>query len=144
MRWPTHVALLALCMVGACSLLLDPDARQCRSDGDCARFAGASCDTVAQICRATDGTPSQGGASASQPDAPLASSGEDGGTLPGTSGCDKPNKPLVTLQSEIAADDHLDCNKEYLLVGTVLVKAGVTLTIAPGTLSFRPLTSMCP
>jgi hypothetical protein len=39
-----------LATLSGCSLLLDRRADQCASDGDCARFAGTTCDTTARVC----------------------------------------------------------------------------------------------
>lgn len=38
--------------IGACSLVVDPGARQCAGDADCARFAGAKCDRRTGLCAA--------------------------------------------------------------------------------------------
>jgi hypothetical protein len=39
-----------LVAVSACSLLLDRRADQCSTDGDCAKFAGTTCDSAQRLC----------------------------------------------------------------------------------------------
>jgi hypothetical protein len=47
-----NVALaIGLLAVTSCTLSLDISATQCRHDQDCARFAGAVCDTGTQVCK---------------------------------------------------------------------------------------------
>jgi hypothetical protein len=53
----SSVVVTMLCLLagsvflnGACSLMLDTDVTQCRSDQDCGRFAGSLCDVVHRVC----------------------------------------------------------------------------------------------
>ncbi len=129
--------------LAACSLLLDPDATQCRSDADCARFRDAICDRSTSICvlENVEAPPAgnvDAGANIDPPDPDTNADASipattEAGTPPNLDRCSRQSKPLVSIEREIAANDQLDCDKDYLLVGTVFVKAGVTLTIAPGT-----------
>jgi hypothetical protein len=41
---------LSIAGLSACSFLVDRSADQCRSDGDCARLAGARCDVASRLC----------------------------------------------------------------------------------------------
>jgi hypothetical protein len=50
--------------LGSCSLLLDLDAAQCRTDGDCARFGEATCDKARRICVARAGSANDAAAEA--------------------------------------------------------------------------------
>jgi hypothetical protein len=52
-RHRTVVALCALALPAACSVVLNQDATQCQSDGDCAQFSGMHCDTAQRICVAS-------------------------------------------------------------------------------------------
>jgi hypothetical protein len=62
-----------------------------------------------------------------------------GGSASGANGdsghdpCLVAQKPLVEVSSSITQDFTLSCDKEYLLIGTVFVDTGVTLTVQPGT-----------
>lgn len=146
--WPFYSGLLAAGTLGlaatlGCSVLVDGEATQCRVDVHCARFGDAACDVAAGICVPRRGQTPLEGAAGGAIDAPLTGSAVDAAApshtgantnAPGNAeACNKAVKPLVTIEREIASDDRLECDKEYLLVGTVLVKGGATLTIAPGT-----------
>ena len=72
-----------------CSLSLDVSAVQCRRNQDCARFAGAVCDTSTQICKPGPGqNPGSGGAGAGW-DAGASGGSADGETsgIPGDHTC---------------------------------------------------------
>ncbi|MDX2020765.1 MAG: hypothetical protein SF187_11030 [Deltaproteobacteria bacterium] len=133
-RWLAILPILVA--VTSCSFLLDTDGAQCRSDGDCARFAGAVCDRKFDVCVAAPGGGGKGGSGGglAAPDASVAprdaTAENDASALVR---CTRPNKPTVTLQGDIATSDMLSCDKDYRLVGNVFVKAGATLTIEAGT-----------
>jgi len=129
-----------------CTLILNPDASQCRSDADCAQFLGASCDKARNLC-----VPKRGDNPAMFPNIPSSvDSGaklDSSSELPGRTEagveiaadggvsvrCSKPNKPLVTIEGDITTSDVLSCDRQYLLIGTVFVKSGAALTIEAGT-----------
>lgn len=128
------LAALVFC-VGACTLLLDTSRSQCRTDADCAAFAGTVCDTREQLCVARSlppgppTTPGSGGAMGA-PDAGVS----DAAAMPVSANCLAANKPLVTIEGEITTSATLSCDRDYLLVGTVFVTPGVVLTIQKGTI----------
>lgn len=103
---------------GSCSLVLDLEQTQCTSDNDCAAWSGAVCNVDQGVCVAeqASGAASPGPSAARDLDL-----------------CRRTDKPMVRLEGDITASDTLDCRRNYLLVGTVFVKAGVTLTIQKGT-----------
>ncbi|HEY8376496.1 MAG TPA: protein kinase [Nannocystis sp.] len=47
--------------------------------------------------------------------------------------CGRPDRPSVALAGDIERDAELGCDRVYRLDGTVVVRPGATLTIAPGT-----------
>jgi hypothetical protein len=59
------IALAAACaavVAAACSVFLNSDATQCSSDGECARFGNARCDTTKKVCVASgDASATDGG-----------------------------------------------------------------------------------
>jgi hypothetical protein len=81
------------------------------------------------------------------PDAPATDGGAAGVDAAGDAGaptdlmeaaplerdCHRTDKPLVRVEGDVTASDVLTCDKDYLLLGTVFVKAGVILTIEKGT-----------
>ncbi|WP_437677400.1 hypothetical protein [Sorangium sp. So ce131] len=99
----------------ACSLVVERRSEQCSSDADCARFPGAACDLVDNVCVPASSGP--GG-------------GEGGGAA---GGCAAPDKPIAEITGEITEDFTLRCDKDYLLKGLVHVSAGASLTIEKGT-----------
>jgi hypothetical protein len=69
----------------------------------------------------TDGASAVGGPAAPPSDAsPLAA-------------CSNTDQPVVRLEGALTANLETVCERRYLLVGTVTVRAGVALTVAPGT-----------
>jgi hypothetical protein len=47
--------------------------------------------------------------------------------------CSNTDQPIVRLEGTLTTNLETVCERRYLLVGTVTVRAGVTLTVAPGT-----------
>jgi len=135
-----------------CTLLLDPNSRQCEVDDDCARLS------LTTICRPTDGLCVPKLASVVGPDgkaldASVDAAGTDAGSkdatddgtgtgdVPSQDPCDRPVKPIVTIEGDITGNFTLNCDKTYLLNGYVFVKSGARLTIAAGTTLIGDTTS---
>ncbi|MBS2013869.1 MAG: hypothetical protein JST00_13350 [Deltaproteobacteria bacterium] len=112
----------------ACTLLLPDEPLTCSSDAECVKFPGTFCDLSVRECRTGTSTTDGGG------DSSTGDSGTDGQVLPdGSDPCTAPNKPVVELKGEIAANQSLTCDKDYVLVGRVSVLGPAVLTIAPNT-----------
>lgn len=138
------LAALGLAIV-ACGAVFD-DPAQCKSDGECARFASAVCDVAQGVCVAASssdggsrGPPSGGGVvldGAPSPAEPDAAS--DAAVA---SPCNNPSKPLARVgaasdgsaSTDITQSLVLTCDKDWILTGSVFVRAGATLTIEKGT-----------
>src|SRR5262245_23408971 len=87
-----RLGLLApLALLLGCSLALDNDPVQCRSDADCSRFGGLSCDQTTGVC--TQSLQSGGGSAST--------AGSGSGGAPVTSQCSMPDKPLVEISGDI-------------------------------------------
>lgn len=96
---------LSAVLGGGCSFLVDSTAEQCTSNSDCDVF-GASCNLTLKVCEKRP---------------------------PAAALCQAAIKPVARLQGERTSNEQLTCDKDYLLIGPVLVKPGVTLTIQAGT-----------
>lgn len=136
-------------MLAACSAILDLNADQCTSDADCeALEPGTKCDLAANLCIRTGIDGGQDG----KPDADVQDSptetGEDAPIEAGLKACVEPdadnydgagdpcnatNKPATTINSEITDDFTLNCEKDWIIQGTVPITSGATLTIEAGT-----------
>jgi hypothetical protein len=132
----------SLAILGAACTLLEQPA-QCASDADCSKFS-ARCDVDKAICVAPTNTSD---VSATTPDGGATESGaaEPGPTTqpPPPPECMVATKPQASATetlalgasgaSELTQALTLGCDKDWTLTGTLLVKAGATLTIAAGT-----------
>ena len=72
------------------------------------------------------GAATDGASTVAGPDAPPG----DASTV---AACSSTDQPIVRLEGTLTANLETVCERRYLLVGTVTVRAGVTLTVAPGT-----------
>ena len=137
MRGPAALLIssLGVGLVPGCSVFLDSSTQQCSSDSECAPVK-AVCDRGSGLCvfpapkvtwSTSSGSDAGGDAVA---DASFAGDGADPFALwP----CARGNKPIEPLTGDISSSRRLTCEKDYLLVGPVAVKAGAVLTIDPGT-----------
>jgi hypothetical protein len=139
-------ALAAIGAIVACGDVFG-DAAQCRTDDDCASFAGAVCDTGQGVCVSapTD--------DASAPRPPGSEGGpivlSDGNLPPSLdaqssptdspfdvdplAACKSATKPTTPLPATIAASMTLTCDQDWLVQNIVSVNSGATLTIQEGT-----------
>lgn len=138
MKTRAPLAALAAFVLVACAGLFEEPV-QCKTDGDCARFA-AVCDVTQGVCTkerpfdpndATSPDPNRDGGPTPTPDG-----GEGGAPDP----CDVPNKPdevfppgSVGGDVDVTASMTLDCKKNWILKGTAFVQPGVTITVEAGT-----------
>ena len=156
--WPLLATALA---VSSCSLVVDSRVEQCALDEECPATLPV-CDPGTRVCVASPSspvapdrsggrdapvmaiddaageaaTPPPSGTDAGLPDeagTAADASAEAGDSPAAATDCDRPGKPLVRIEGEITANDTLGCDRDYLLIGPVLVRPGVALTIAPGT-----------
>ncbi len=127
-----RVSLLALAAISACSLIVENRETQCESNEDCSAFENAVCDQSSKTCVVvTGGTGGATGTSTGTSTSSTSSSG--GGSDGGTDLCTVANKPIVDISGEITSDFILTCDKDYRLIGEVVVTAGATLTIQKNT-----------
>ena len=141
-------AAIVLSVLGlvACSKLFGTPS-QCKTDADCADFAGAVCDTSQNVC-VTPPAPPDVDASVPSDDAAAPPPPDTGPPPPDSQGdpCSLAVKPQATVGGadagvgpdggvvvDITADTTLSCDKDWLLKGTVTVHAGATLTVQKGT-----------
>jgi hypothetical protein len=121
-RWLLGCAGVSL---ASCYLLVDREADQCTSDADCSAFADAHCDLATATCVGRG----SGGAGGS-----AGGGGEmGGGGAGGGDPCTAVNKPVITVEGDITANDTWLCQNDYLLKGRVFVTPDVTLSIEAGT-----------
>lgn len=115
---------------------------QCTTDGDCARF-NAICDVASAVCVARVQAGEAGVEDAAAPRSDGASPETDGSSPSPLDPCLAPNKPIAELGTVVAvggdADREvvggvtLDCTKDWVLRGRVVVRPGATLAIPAGT-----------
>jgi hypothetical protein len=144
------VTLAAICTIVACGDVFG-DAVQCRTDDDCASFAGAVCDTGQGVCvpaptddassQPPSGPNSEGGSTVLS-DAPMPPSPPlDAQSFPQDApfdvdplaACRSTTKPTTPLPATIATSMTLTCDQDWLLQNIVSVSSGATLTIQAGT-----------
>lgn len=134
-------AIATVAAVASCAELFEEPA-QCKFERDCDRFGDATCDLARGVCvpkSAFDAGEDAPTGPGSQPDAEA-----DAPEIPDR--CKVSPKPTETVPTtavaagtdagpdgEITTSVTLDCGKDCLLKGRVIVRAGATLTIEPGT-----------
>jgi hypothetical protein len=123
-----------------CSLLLDSSTRQCSSDHECA-VVNAVCDQRGGVCvpvpavvtvTTSIAVPSND-AGVTGLDTHAERDAGDSGAAASLSPCSRIDKPVERLASDFVSSFRLGCERDYLLVGSIAVKAGAVLTIDPGT-----------
>lgn len=134
---PPSVLLVAV----ACGELFE-DPQQCAFDRDCTRFGpSVTCDITRKVCVEDSVATRDGGVDGSSVPTPDAGDGFDASTPPS---CDISPKPVADVpgattdtaqgpQKDVTTSLTLDCSKDWRLAGRLVVKAGATLTIQPGT-----------
>ncbi len=130
-----------LVVAAACGELFE-DPQQCAFDRDCTRFGpSVTCDISRRVCVEGAAATSDGGADGTVQPPVDAGDGFDAYTPPS---CDISPKPVADVpgaitdtaqgpQNDMTTSVTLDCAKDWRLVGRLVVKAGATLTIQPGT-----------
>jgi hypothetical protein len=133
-------AVLAAMLPLGCSLLLDSSTRQCSSDHECA-VVNAVCDQRGGVCvpvpavvtvTTSIAVPSND-AGVTGLDTHAERDAGDSGAAASLSPCSRIDKPVERLASDFVSSFRLGCERDYLLVGSIAVKAGAVLTIDPGT-----------
>jgi hypothetical protein len=123
-------------VLAACAELFD-EPSQCKSDRDCTKFGGV-CDITRAVCVPAPTVP--GGEGGPGGDSSISDAAEEPPPPP-LPGCDAPTKDTAEItgtpdaagDSQIGADITLDCTKDWILKDRTFVKAGVKVTIQPGT-----------